>query len=197
MYKDDDIGLVTALSQGNMRAFEQLFEKYHGPLYYHILGFAKSERLAEDAVQDVFVKIWENRKSLKPGFSFKAYLFSIGKNHIINILKRAANEVRIRQEILYLALPSHNSAEEEVIMADYEAIASRAIAQLPPKRKIIFTMCRREGKKYDEVAQSLNISKKTVQDHIFKAEKSIQKYFEGYAGMTLRLFLLAGLWFLF
>lgn len=194
MCKDDDIKLVKALSKGNLRAFEKLFERYHGPLYYHVLRFAKSERLAEDVVQDVFVKVWENREKLKSGFSFKAYLFSIGKNHIINILKRAAREIHWEQETLAGTL-FHNGTEEEIILADYEALTFRAIAQLPPKRKMIFTMCRYEGKKYDEVAQSLNISKKTVQDHIFKAEKSIQKYFEGYAGITLRLFLVVGLWF--
>jgi RNA polymerase sigma-70 factor (family 1) len=197
MYKDEDIQWVSALHQGDMQAFEKLFEKYHAPLYYHVLGFAKSARLAEDVVQDVFVKVWENRKNLKTGFSFKAYLFSIGKNHIINILQRAARESHIRQEILSSAVPSHNSTEDEIILADYEEITSQAVAQLPPKRKEVFTMCRYEGKRYDEVAQTLNISKKTVQDHIFKAEKSIQKYFEGHANMTLRLFLLAGSWLLF
>lgn len=188
MSSDDDILLVKALSKGNVQAFERLFDKYYGPLYYHVLNFAKSERLTEDIVQDVFVKVWENRKNLKPGFSFRAYLFSIGKNHIINILKRATKEKYIKQEILSTANSCHNNPEEELILADYEAIAHRAIAQLPPKRKRIFTMCRYEGKKYDEVAQLLNISKKTVHDHILKAERSIQKYFEGYAGMTLRLF---------
>ncbi len=186
---NEDNRLIKALQQGNAHAFEEVFKKYHEPLYFHALNFVKSEPLAKDIVQEVFVKVWENRKRIKREGSFKAYLFTIGKHCIINLLKRATKESDIKQEIRMHALQEQSHPEDPTVWADYKNLADEALNQLPFKRKMVFMMFYKEGKKYDEIAQTLEISKHTVRDHIVKAEKTIKKYLELHAGVSFVLLL--------
>lgn len=174
---NDDRKWVEALKANESKGLHYLYEKYHAALYYYALDFVKSPAQAQDVVQEVFVKVWEGRAQLKPELSFKAYLFCISKNHIINQLRRTSREIKAKQYFANHMVTHHNQAEDEVIYSDYEAIADKALDGLPPKRKMVFTLHRIEGKKYDEIAASLNISKNTVRDHIVKAEKAIKKYF--------------------
>ena len=174
---DDEKKWVKALRSGKKEALEWVFQKYHHALYYHALDFLKSPVLAEDAVQEVFVKLWENRNQIKPDLSFKAYIFCISKNHIINQLKRTAREIKVHQEISHRSITSHNAVEEQVMYAESEALARKALDTLPPKRKKVFIMHRLEGKKYGEIATLMNISKNTVRDHVVKADKTIRTYF--------------------
>lgn len=184
---DDEKKWVKALRSGKKEALERLFQKYHHALYYHALDFLKSPELAEDAVQEVFVKVWENRKQIKPDLSFKAYLFCITKNHIINQLKRISREIKARQEIAHRILSSHNAVEEQIVYAEYEALARKALDELPPKRKKVFILHRLEGKKYGEIAVLMNISKNTVRDHVVKADKTIKEYFAYQVNITISL----------
>lgn len=187
--QDDDKKWVKGLRKGKAECLQKLFHKYHHALYYHALDFVKSPQQAEDIVQEVFVKVWEKRNQLKPELSFKAYLFCITKNHVINQLQKISREMKAKQYITHHTVTYHNQAEEQVIYADYEAIAQKALNELPAKRKMVFTLHRIEGRKYDEIAAQLNISKNTVRDHVVKAEKSIKEYFAYQANITISLFL--------
>jgi RNA polymerase sigma-70 factor (ECF subfamily) len=133
--------------------------------------------------------VWESREQIKPELSFKAYLFCITKNHIINQLKRIARETKAHQEISYQALTSQNAVEEQVIYAEFEALARKALDALSPKRKKVFIMHRLEGKKYGEIAVLMNISKNTVRDHVVKADKTIKEYFTDQANILISILL--------
>lgn len=187
--QDDEIKWVKALRSGNQQALEWLFQKYHHALYYHALDFLKSPAMAEDVVQEIFVKLWENRKQIKPELSFKAYLFCIAKNHIINQLKRTSREIKAFKEISYRTSSGHNMVEEEIIFAETEILARKALDELPPKRKKVFIMHRLEGKRYGEIATLMNISKNTVRDHVVKADKTIKEYFAYQTDISISLFL--------
>lgn len=186
---DDEKEWVKGLRNGKAECLQKLFQKYHHALYYHALDFVKCPQQAEDVVQEVFVKVWEKRKQIKPELSFKAYLFCITKNHIINQLQKVSREIKVKQYISHRTVAYHNQAEEQVIYADYEAIAKKALDELPSKRKKVFTLHRMEGKKYDEIAVLLNISKNTVRDHVVKAEKSIKEYFAYQGNSIISIFL--------
>nr|WKN37319.1 RNA polymerase sigma-70 factor [Tunicatimonas sp. TK19036] len=186
---DEDKIWVKALRNGKPEGLNNLFQKYHHALYFHALDLLKSPQAAEDVVQEVFIKVWEKRAQLKPELSFKSYLFTISRNHILNQLKRLSLDWQAKQHFSDSHIGFHNQVEEQVIYADYEAIAQKALAELSPKRKMVFTLHRVEGKKYDEIATLLNISKNTVRDHVVKAEKSIKEYFACQADITISLFL--------
>ncbi|TCS90066.1 RNA polymerase sigma-70 factor (ECF subfamily) [Anseongella ginsenosidimutans] len=186
----DDRHLVKSLReegdmQSCMSAFEQLYNKYHGVLFRTSLKFIKSEELAGEIVQEVFVKLWENRQNLNEDLSFAAYLYTMARNHIFNMLKRSARESRIREQIRMHAATASNSTEDNLLFSEYHAVMNTAIAQLPPQRKRIFIMCRQEGRSYEEVAGTFGISKSTVRDHMVKALKSVREHLYLKTGISM------------
>jgi len=190
-----DKTLVTELikgSKGSKKAFLMLYEKYHAPLYRHALKFVKSSALAEDVVQDTFLKVWENRQTLRADLSFVGYINTVSRNQVLNTLKRASHETVLKKGILYAADRSRNSTEDAFLDAEYEKMVNKAIEQLPSQRRLVFRMCRLEGKTYDEVAQKLGISKNTVKEHMVSALKSLREYFSVHADVTFLL--MAGMW---
>ena len=177
--------LVRQLTNGDRDAFWELFEKYHHRLYRHVLKFAKSPELAEDVVQDTFLKIWENRQNLNPEMSFAGYLQALSRNQVLNLLKRTAVERRIKKEFVFKVENVSNTTENSLADHEYEALISQAIEQLPPQRQAIFRLCRQEGKTYQETAEMLGISKNTVKEHMVLAMKAIRNFFSLHTGLTL------------
>jgi RNA polymerase sigma-70 factor (ECF subfamily) len=168
--------LVKLLQEGNQAAFTQLYHQYHKPLYTYARRTLKAGSLAEEAVQDIFLQIWQQRGRLDASQCFRGYLFTIARNYLLKRLIRASRESALRQEIMHAALASYNATEADLIAAEYEQIAREAIARLPPQRQQVFTLCRLEGLSYEEAAHSLGIGRGTVSDHMVKANRSIREY---------------------
>lgn len=189
----DDVVLAQRIREGDLSAFTGLYEKYHTYLYLYSIKFIASPEIAEEAVHDVLLKVWENRKSLDPGQSLKAYLTRICKNHLLNVLRSRLRE-KIRESEAYALKPSwHNDTEDYVFSSDYERLLKEAIAQLSPQRQKIFNMYRIEGKKLDEIAHDLHISKGTVKDHILKTTRQLKDFVRVHAGIPTDSILL--IWF--
>jgi RNA polymerase sigma-70 factor (family 1) len=183
-----EIETLSALIAGNEKAFTKIFDQYHHAVYRHILRFVKSPDLASDLTQDIFIKVWENRSKLKPGYSFKAFLFTLAKNHLLNVLKRLSKEESIKKEIYSHAVHFNNHNEDTLIFSDYNQFALLTIDKLPPQRKIIFKMFKDEGQDFHEIAKNLGISENTVRDHLAKATKFLRGYLKVYTGIHISIF---------
>ena len=171
---EDELGVLFA--DDNRAAFKQLYISYYSRLYAYTLKFVKSSELAEDIVQEVFLKLWEGRHKLTEVNSFRSYLFTICKNTTLSYLSRAAVERDIKNKIIAAAPTHHSDTEHTILYNEFEEVLYQAIEQLPPQRRQIFTLCKLEGKTYEEVANHLGISPGTVNDHIVKATKSIREF---------------------
>lgn len=176
IHSDGDACMVAGLIDGKEQAFAEAYKKYHRHIYFFSLKYLKSGELAEETVHDVFLKVWESRERLNPRLSFKAYLLTICKNHVLNLLKRASRDAAIKAEILRNRPARHEETEYSVHYRDFYRLALRAIAQLPPQRRQVFKMCKLEGKSQDEVARALGVSKGTVRDHLFKGSRQVKEY---------------------
>ncbi|NJO02365.1 MAG: RNA polymerase sigma-70 factor [Bacteroidia bacterium] len=188
--QDEEKRHLESLKEGDRHAFFKIFESYHQPIYLYTLKFVKSPDLAADIVQDVFIKLWEIRESLNPDYSFGSFLFTIARNHIINTLKKASRESRLKEEILHHIRTDHNQNESQIIFSDLKSIAYQAIDQLPPQRKRVYKMFIEEGKDHAEIARLLGISPHTVRDHLTKAFRAIRQYLNTHSGLS-------ALWLLF
>lgn len=175
-YYREDQELVRRLKQGDQEAFQELYQKYHSKIYYHTLKFTKSPALAEDVVHDVFVRIWEGRNALKEELSFQSYLFTLAKNHLLNLLKRASREADILQEMIAHTQVALRTTENSLSYRETSEMISKAIEKLPVQRKRIYELCRQEGLSYEEVARKLGITKGTVNSQMVKSLKSIKDY---------------------
>jgi RNA polymerase sigma-70 factor (ECF subfamily) len=164
--------LVQLLQKGNVAAFDSLFEVYSPKLFGFALKYFKNESDAEELVQEVFVKIWENHQSLKSELSFKSYLFTIALNYIRKYFNKKASLLRYVE-----SLPSDPELSDHISIDEYESTLRRIyqiIEQMPPRRREIFLKSKLEGKSSKEVAAELNISPGTVDNQVSEAFRFIR-----------------------
>ena len=179
-----DNHLVELLQKGNVAAFDSLFEVYSPKLYGFALKYFKNETDAEELVQEVFVKVWENRQTLKSELSFKSYLFTIALNQIRKYFNKKATSLRYLESL-------HNDPEvsDQVSTDDYETTLCQIyqiIEQMPIRRREIFTKSKLEGKSSKEVALELNISSGTVDNQVSEALRFIRSQLKtGNLGLLL------------
>lgn len=189
-YTDQE--LLHLLKAGDRQAFGQLYHRYKAKVYGISLKLIKSEVLAEELLQDVFVKIWMNRERIDPGKSFSSYLYRITENLVLDIYRRAARDRKL-QERLVEAVSDRYSLEEVIYRKESMAILNKAIRQLPPQRRRVFTLCKLEGKSYEEAGRELGVTVSTVNDHIVKATRVIKNCLFRNQDVTWLLLIAAGL----
>lgn len=190
-YKYDEQEIILKVAKGDHNAFRQVFDRYRDVLYGYSFKLTKSEVLAEEAVQETFMKVWKNRANLNAELSIKAYLYKITQNHVYNGLRNAAYDDKLKAEVFYSRIDSYYSTEDQVIYQDLEAFKETAIANLPARRQLIFQMSRVQHFSHEEIATQLGISQHTVKDQIVKALKSIKKYLQTHADIVFSLTLLS------
>ncbi len=165
-----------ALKKNDVKAFDQLFAEYGKRLYHFAYGYLKSKEEAEEVVQEVFMKIWRNRKQLKPDLSFKAYLFKIAYHHILELFEQINRRRAYRHKIIDEAVLFTDETSERL---NYQILLERVeslIVKLPPRQKEILVKRKKEGIPVKEIASQLGISPKTVENHLTEALKNIKKY---------------------
>jgi len=168
--------LVLRLQKGSESAFRNLFDRYRHDIYAYSLSILKSKDLAEEVVQEVFLKVWLNHEKLDAGLSFKSYIFTIARNLAFNNLAKAANEIKLKERLFYKSQTYINLADTRLLEADYEKLKNRAIEELSPRCKLVFQMSRDDGKSHEQIAQELGISINTVNNQISTALASIKKF---------------------
>ena len=180
MKKEDfqtETELIASLQRGSVTAFEILFENYSQKLYRFSFSYLKSEAEAEDIVQEVFLKIWQNRSSLKTETSFQSYLFTIAFHAIQKSFNKKRQQQKFRLDLFELLASENPSLEEQL---NFETLITRLhqlIEQLPTRRKEIFFKRKKEGKSIQNIALEMGISEKTVENQITEAMNSLRKSF--------------------
>ena len=159
---------------GNADAFEKLFNAYCQPLINFAARYAKDVALAENMVQDVFLKIWKNREQLDPGLNIRAYLYTAVKNAALKHLRHADIRQKSVDRIKGLTAPAR-TPEDDLTEQELTDSIQRAIASLPDRCHKIFCMNRFDGLTYAEIAEVQNVSVKTVETHMGRALKSLRK----------------------
>lgn len=173
---DDE--LVEKLRKGDLEAFDTVFEKYGNRLFGFALKYLRSKEEAEGLVQDVFLKIWENRKKLKKDSSLKSYLFTISYHNICKIFRKKQLQGKLREEIGLGSEVSMDTQKQIDYDFTFEQI-EHLIEQLPQKQKAIFLKSRNEGKSTREISEEMHIAPGTVNNHISAALKFLRKHVSG------------------
>lgn len=169
--------LVDLLKNGNKRAFAQLYHNYKVRIYQNILKIVKSDDIAEEILQELFVKVWMAKENLDPEKSFRSYLFKIAENLVYDCFRKAARDKKMEAYLVSIAAPETSPVEEQLYYKEGNYVLTQAIAQLPPKRKQVYILCKVEGKSYEEASRLLGVSISTINEHIVKATQVVRKYF--------------------
>jgi RNA polymerase sigma-70 factor (family 1) len=169
-----DPDVVNAIRQGDEKAFEQTFRKYYERLCHYACSLLKDEDESEEVVQTVFFTIWEKRADLEITLSLKSYLYRAVHNHCLNRFKHATVRDAHREYTEYFIAQSQDSVTEAIHASELEERIEEAISTLPQQCQKAFRMSRFEELKYQEIADHLGISVKTVENQIGKALKILR-----------------------
>lgn len=187
---DTDLG--KKIRGGSEKAFKEIYSRYHIQMFYSAKKFVKSTGLAEDAVQDVFVKLWNKRHTLDETKSISGLLFTMLRNHLINMLRDKKNEIVSLTDINRELLPSQNTTEEEMLYREYQEILQRGMNELSERKREIFVLRTMKGYSNTEVADLLNLNIRTVKTHYYLSSRFIRAYLKDHADVTLILIVCTG-----
>lgn len=176
MHFNDEKELLMQLREGNAQALDYFYHQYSLSIYRKLLKMVRVDVIAEELVQDVFVRIWDKRHQIDPDRSFKSYLFAIAQNLVYDLYRKAAREERLQEVIRAANSELYMHVEEGVFLKETNEILNKAINNLPSQQKLVFTLCKLEGKSYEDASATLGISTSTINSHIVKATKSIKGY---------------------
>ncbi len=182
--------VIGKLANDNQLALEELFNYYYPRLYNFSRSFLKLEEGIDDILQEVFIKIWQNRENIKTASTFNSYIFTITRNLLLNELRSRLNDHKLKDEILKRAVAEEYSTFEETEYNDIKEKVDGAINELPERQKEIFVLSRTDGLSHKEIAEKLNISTKTVEYHITQSTKLLKKKLSAFGLMSLLWFYL-------
>ncbi|MGX5852062.1 RNA polymerase sigma-70 factor [Dyadobacter jiangsuensis] len=168
--------LMLLLSESNPNAFTRIYREYQAVVFAYANRITKSRPVAEDISQDVFFKIWEQRKTVGSIRHLKKYLLTMSKHSALDWLARKARDQLMREKMRHGAEEFHCDAENVLQSREYHDLLHNAIEKLPPKRKLIFTLCKINGISYDKVAEQLGVAPGTINDHIVKGTRFVKEY---------------------
>lgn len=171
-----DRELIALLQKNDEGALRAIYDIHIRQLHYFVLKTAKSRELAEDIVQDVFIKVWDNRLHIDPTLPFKPYLYTLAKRHLLNLLKRIQHESGIIEEIRKYTSAIENTTDLELDFEESNMLINEAISKLPAQCRTVFLKCKIQGLSYRQAAEELGITEGTVNSQMVKALKNIRAY---------------------
>ncbi len=172
--EDADIILFKRVERGEKKALNKLFEKYYVPLCHFVDTFIKEEAQTEEIVTDIFLMLWTKRKKLKISINFRAYLYSSARNSALAFLRKKKvyfENIEDLQQEIHL----HPEVLQKIDCPEIKVQVNKILEKIPPKSRKVLLMHRIDGFKYKEIAEKLDISIKTVENHMGKAIRILKE----------------------
>lgn len=178
---DRELGI--RISRGDREAFGEIYNRYHEQLYYLAIKYLKEKCLAEDAVQDVYVKLWSKRKNIDPGKSLRGFLFVSLRNDIMNKIEKNSRRILSAFES-----DDQQTSSDDVYLnyleKEYEGLYNEGLKKLSKRRREIFEL-KVSGLTNKEIAEQLVISENTVKVHYYHGTKFLREYLRVHGGVAL------------
>lgn len=183
MYDLNDTLLTKKIRDGSEEAFKIIYDRYHIQMYFIAKKYVKDSSLAEDAVQDIFVKLWVKRSILTEAKSLKGFLFTMLRNHVLNMIRDRKKEIVAVSTVEEKNLPNVNLTDDVVLYNEYHEIVKKGMDELSDRKREVFELRTLSGYSNSEVAEILKINIKTVKTHYYLSSKFIRAYLKKYSGI--------------
>jgi RNA polymerase sigma-70 factor (ECF subfamily) len=181
--------LLVSLKQNCEPSFNCIYNYYAKPLYKKVYSIIKDEAKSEEIIQDLFIKVWQKREEIDPDRSFKSFVYTIASNLAYDYLRKVACDKRLTSQLLLNATDCYLHVEEDMNLKEAELKLKEAINNLPYQQKQVFTLCKLEGKSYDETGMILGIATSTVNSHMVKSSRHVKAYLQKHLDLTIALLL--------
>lgn len=184
----DEAALLLQLKRGDENALDVIYRKYWEGLFFYSYHLLKDKHACEDVIQDLFVRLWENREQLDVRLSLKAYLYASCRYALYKLIKKE----QVREDIfdaIYERLhteTAYGNLEHKELVQQINVIVNG----LPPKCREVYELSRKENLSYKEIGERLGISVKTVENHINRALKELKQSLGGLVSTGLLVWLL-------
>ena len=184
MDKQYPIFNITALRKGEKKAYEEIYAEFFGVLYHLCLHYLRNEKIAEELVQDTFLKLWEIRETLNEQINIRSFLYTIAKNNCLNHLRNQKISLKHQENMKYLEMQFNYEALEKLgNYIQFEELRNKiddAISKLPSEIIETFRLSRFEEFSYKEIADQQGISIKTVEARISRALRILRVELKDY-----------------
>ncbi len=181
--------LLQQLKDGSYDSFRVLYDRWVSRLFQFAFKLVKSEELAQDIVQDTFVKIWETHEKIDPEKSFKSFIFTIAYHRFINHFRTQLRQPLMGDYLDYTAsLTSENTAEQHLSMEIFLKRLEEAKKKLTPRQRELFEMSREQDLSNAEIEERLGISNQAVRNRIAAAMRIIREEMKDYMPLLLLYF---------
>jgi len=170
-----DKKLIQRFKDGEAEAFDSIYRIYNKKLFHFTLGLVKNEGIAKDLVQEVFVNLWQKSSQVNTDLNFDNYIFTCTYNSIRKYFRNKTIERKVMDNLSLRTLKITESVDKTFIFNELLEIAEEIIEKLPPRRRTVYKLSRQEGLKIKEIAEKMNISSRTAENHLAKALKSLKE----------------------
>ena len=172
-----DSDLAGKVKTGEKNAYQELFERYSPRIYQFSLSYLKNKSDAEELVQDVFLKIWEKRETLDQSKNIESFIFKVAVNTIYDFIRHKNIENAFNDFARANFETDSNNTWHTVIFDEMTANLKELVAKLPEQQQKIFQLSKEEGLASEEIAEKLNLSKRTVENHLYRAVSFLKENF--------------------
>lgn len=168
----DEKDLLVKLREGDKHAFHAVYNLYADRLSGKLIHLLRSEELAEDILQDMFVKVWEMRDNIDPDQNFAALLYKMAANMSKNIFRRNLYDELMRSQIGHDN--AYNPIEDSINKSGAKTLLDSALSKLTPRQREVYILHKLEGRSYEEISTLLKISSSAINHHIQEASKQLK-----------------------
>ncbi|RKE52393.1 RNA polymerase sigma factor [Sphingobacterium detergens] len=174
---EDEQALLSRLKKGSYEAFEEVYGRYNRQLAGNLMKLLKNREMVGEALQEIFMRLWNNREKINPEKPIKAYLFRIGENLVYDAFRKASRDEKMRAYFMAFTTEAYEHIEKALFEQENRQMLYDAIDQLPPQRRKVYSLCKLEEKNYKEISELLGISTAAVNAHVTKANAFLKEYF--------------------
>ncbi|WP_295935967.1 RNA polymerase sigma factor [uncultured Alistipes sp.] len=168
--------VLVDLRMGSHDAFSRVYLLYIDNLVAFLQMLLKSQHEAEEIAQEVFIRIWETRADIDPEKNIKSYIFTFAKRMAIDRMRHRVVVKKYLADAFVTSDPTSMAPDQQIIVKEKEVECLAAIDSMPPKQREIFVMSRFDELTDDELAEKFQISKRTVQAHLYNANKYLKEF---------------------
>ena len=173
---EKDKGLILELQNNDLNSFNTLYYQYHQAVFRNICRLIYKYEVAEDILQEVFIALWEHRLTLDPNKPVAGWLFVVSYNKAMTWLKNAVKEAREIKNVIENSGKHEETPLKEQLYTEQLKILNGAIEELPLRKKQVFTLCKLEGRSYEEAGSIMGISAETVKEYIKMSNRLIRRH---------------------